>query len=149
MEDGDDEYKIQCSAEEAIQLNSFLYKNIFLSAIKLSKNNKKPEYILLDSYTNENEQLKFKSFFNEMEHDDKLEKYDLLHDKFYQLIIDEDIASIKKFITIFNKSSDRGIMRTILITLKPVIKKDTFTELKPFYERLSDSLRAGSLNQKI
>ncbi|MVM39484.1 hypothetical protein GO730_20970 [Spirosoma sp. HMF3257] len=144
------EYKIDCTVQEAIAINSLLYENIYLSALKTTRSEYKPTYQLIDYYLDINEQKFIAEFYQNIVSNDKLEKFDLLHEKIYDLILEDRLNDLKKMIKIFdNEFTERGIIRTILMSLKPVIKKDDFLGIKPLYQSLSDTLRVRSLNHTI
>lgn len=150
IEDLNDVYKVKCSKEEAIGLNKFLYQSIFLSTVKSSKNDCDISYKLLDFYNDLEEQIEFKNFVCTIVNNDRLEKYDILHDKIYEFISENKIDDLNKLIKVFsNDCTDRGVLRTILMSLKPIIKNESFTQLKPSYDNISDLLRIGSLNNQI
>ncbi|WP_337045437.1 hypothetical protein [Emticicia sp. 17c] len=150
IEDGENEYKIECSQEEARELKDFLYRPIFLSTIKVTKSNYPPEYKLIDYYNSQEEQNKYEDFVQKIVENDTLEKYDLLHDKIYEFIDEDKINDISKLIKVFNNNcTDRGVLRTILISLKPIIHNETYKQLNSSYQSLSELLRAGSSKKKI
>lgn len=150
IDNGTEEYTIGCSEDEVVQMNEYFYKQVSLSVIKSTKPERKPQYKLLDYYSSIEEQEEFKQFYNSIIKNKELEKLDIIHNKLQELIADVNISAIEHIIKLFNNSyTERGIIRTILLTLKPFISSKSLESLVPVYEDLSGVLRKGSLNNKI
>lgn len=149
LEGEEGEYKVECSQQQAIDINSRLYSEIYLSVIKKWKIGQKATYHLLDNYLTEDLFLSYKNFFETVENDESLNRYDIVYKRIVEIIESEkNIREVLKIMRLYNYSqSDRGILRTILMTLKPVLPKNE--ELTIMYKALADILRAGSLNKAI
>lgn len=150
IDNGAEEYTIGCSEDEVVRMNEYFYKQVSLSVIKSSKPEGKPRYKLIDYYSSIKEQEELKQFYNSIIKDRELGKFDIIHNKLQELIADVNINAIKHIINLFNNSyTERGIIRTILLTLKPFMNSKALANLVPVYEDLSSVLRKGSLNNKI
>ena len=79
---------------------------------------------------------------------DGLEKFDLVYYKLTDTIEndDEKYSDLVSLLTEYEDVTDRGILRTILITLKPFKDND---EISPLFNKLADRLRSGSTNGVI
>ncbi|MGM9476504.1 hypothetical protein ACS5PU_08735 [Pedobacter sp. GSP4] len=150
IEANNEEFTIGCSREEILEINQFMYSVIHISAIKTTKFNQRPSYTLIDYYLSSKEQLSIENFYKSIVKDDSLSKYDSIYDKLQTLLEYRDIKAIKYLINIFNNPfTERGILRTVLMTLKPYIKTKELKGLMRSYESLSATLRAESLNNRI
>jgi hypothetical protein len=84
-------------------------------------------------------------FYKELNDDKSLEKHDRLYDKLKQLWIDGQNDDILELMGLFNhKEVNRGLLRTMLITLKPIRKIDD--RIDQMFTNLADILRSGSKN---
>lgn len=148
LECEDGEYKVECSQKQAIEVNDRLYSEIYLSVLKRWKIGQKATYHLLDNYLAQDLFLIYKNFFEAVENDESLNKYDIVYDKIIEIIESgRNIREVLKVMRLYNYSqSNRGILRTILMTLKPYSKNE---DLSKMYNSLAQILRAGSSNNAI
>jgi len=66
-----------------------------------------------------------KEFFKEINDDKTLEKHDKLHFKLKQLYCDDKNEEVLELMNLFNtKDIDRGLLRTLLVFIKPVKQED-------------------------
>lgn len=140
-------YTIDCS-EKAVKKVRLLNET-FVSVIRKYKENKPLEYELLDIYPKKEKYIEYKKFYESIQKNESLEKYDLLHDKIVSIIEDKNKSNgeLLKIMRLFNYTgSDRGSIRTILIALKRVPKDDKLNEM---YNSLAEILRAGNTNKTI
>lgn len=145
-----EEYKVECTQEQAIEINQRLYSNIYLSVLKKWRLNQKPTYQLIDSYLSEDKFINYKTFYNDIKNNPTLDRFDLVYNRIVEIIESDEInnGEILKIMRLYNNpNSDRGIIRTILMTLKPVISKNT--NLSVMYNSLAKILRAGNPKNKI
>jgi len=145
-----EDYTIECTKDQAIDLNRRLYNDIYLVVVKKMKIGQKPKFILLDSYLTEMQFFSYRSFYETVRQNKTLEKYDIVYDRIVQIIDNDTIdnGEILKIMRLYNHTeSDRGVIRTILMTLKPVLKKNE--KLTEMYKSLANVLRAGSSNNSI
>ncbi|TCC97487.1 hypothetical protein EZ449_21960 [Pedobacter frigidisoli] len=150
IEQFDEEFKIECSKDKVIQINQFIYNTVYISAIKSTKVNQRPTYTLIDYYHNQKEQSECEKFHKLILKTHGLEKFDIVHDKLIELLENDNIQFISYLMNIFNNiHTERGIIRTILMTIKPFIKTQKLAMLNIGYESLSTTLRKESLNNRI
>ncbi|MBO6184155.1 MAG: hypothetical protein J6O88_05590 [Chryseobacterium sp.] len=146
----DKDATIECTRSQAKQLNERLYSSIFLSVTKKTINNNAFEYTLIDSYLKEDIFLKYKKLHESIMQCQTFEKYDILHYFIKNIILsdDEDNQEIIKIIRLYDHLYvDRGILRTILMALKPIIKNNE--GLVPYYDRIAATFRNGSKSKMI
>lgn len=144
------EYKIECEKPDAKKLNDRLYSKIYLSVIKISKTEQDIEYRYIDSYLRADNYLFYKSLHEQLITEDSIEKYDLIYNYIVNTINDDNTPNeeIIKLIRLYdNKFSEKGIIRTILMTLKPIINREV--GLFPYYESLVKTFRSRSNTGKI
>ncbi len=143
IEKNNQEHKIECSKTQAKKLNELLYANVFLSVIKKESRTSKPSYLLLDSYLNEKTSNVFKDLTTSILEAKPTVKYDIVHDYIVNAIEREhNMGNILKLMRLFAfKQADRGIIRTILMTLKPIINQNQ--DLRDDYILLSKILNGG------
>jgi len=143
IEKNNQELKIGCSKLQAKKLNELLYANVFLSVIKKESQFSKPSYLLLDSYLDENTSNIFKDLINSILKAAPTLRYDIVHDYIVNAIEREsNISNILKLMKLFIfKQADRGIIRTILMTLKPILNQNE--DLRNDYILLSKILNGG------
>lgn len=150
LESFGEEYKVECTQQQAIELNRRLYSEVYLAVLKRNKKDQKPVYSLLDSYLNPHIYFEFKELYLSAENEKSLVRYDIVHNWIVKAIEAEDSKSgnILKLLRLYNYSqSDRGMLRTILMTLKPVSTLNG--SLLVMYKSLADILRSGSTNNRI
>jgi hypothetical protein len=145
---GKEEFKLDCTKEQAGEIR--LYNKIFVSAVKKWKDEGKPLYTFIDNYLTQEKFTHYKEFYNKIDSDSTLSKYDVVHNEIVRILNDDTInnGEILKLMRLYNfEFSDRGIIRTILMTLKPVFSDNK--KLHNIYNELADTLRAGSKNNII
>ncbi len=122
---------IQCNFEEAIKVNSFLYKEIKVSAWA-SSTPKGMEYKFCDLYAGESEKYfsEFSCFFKELMKKEGTEPFHFISEKLEKLYDEKDYAGARKFIRIFlNKHSLPTYLRTILVISKSFKNDDYFYDI--------------------
>ncbi|WP_185212452.1 hypothetical protein [Elizabethkingia meningoseptica] len=82
--------------------------------------------------------------------DKLLDAFDLLFEKVFNIVNNDkvyynDLIELMK--SYDNDHSDRGTLRTLLMSIKPTLKDNE--ELKYYYNKLADRLREGSNSKKI
>lgn len=80
-----------------------------------------------------------------------LKKYDDLYNYILEIIKGADFEKEIKLISIIenNKTADKGIIRTILWTLKPIILLPEFSKVYPYYLELIAVLRGQSKSGRV
>ncbi|KAB1231588.1 hypothetical protein [Chryseobacterium viscerum] len=144
------EYKVECSKIEAKKLNDRLYSNVYLSVCKIIRSDADTEYRLIDSYLREGSFNYYKQLHEYLLMNNSIEKYDVIYNHIVDIFKDEQSPNeeIIKIIRLYNNDySEKGILRTILMTLKPIIKKEV--GLLPHYEKLAETFRLRSKTRKI
>jgi len=71
-----------------------------------------------------------------------LERFDDIHNQLVELISDNRISEVIELMESVSSSGDRGMIRTVLMALKPVIS--AHPELAEMYGELSETLRSGN-----
>ncbi len=115
------------------------------------KNNRGQVLYTLDTNTNEKDNFSqyydYEDFFEDIENLDTLNKHDIIHERLIKIFKKDDMNALNKIMSKYNhKNSDRGILRTILMTLKPI---KTNVVIHKMYNNLSDILREGNTNGVI
>lgn len=82
--------------------------------------------------------------------DKLLDAFDMLFEKVFNIVNNDkvyynDLIELMK--SYDNDSTDRGTFRTLLMSIKPIIKNNE--ELKHYYNKLANRLRDGSNSNKI
>lgn len=79
-----------------------------------------------------------------------LKQYDDMFNFFTGLIVKRNVEFINYCLEVeLKRYSNRGVIRTILIALKPIIHEEFFKDIVPNYEKLADKLREGSQSGRI
>jgi len=143
----DVDIKVECTQGQAIRLNKLLYSEIRLCALKKSKPGKHPSYLLLDSYASEESFRIFKDIHDSV-NNETLERFDVIYNRVIEAIERPKVkGEIVKLLRLFKYPQvDRGIVRTILIALKPIRTQETVVET---YKELAGILRNGSTHKVI
>jgi hypothetical protein len=133
VENVNGEYKIECSQEQAKDLNKRLYDNVSLCVLKKQKANNKDIYELVDSYLKPEQFEAYKGF-----------------DKIIGILENEEhpYGELLKLMRLFNYAQcDRGLLRTVLMAVKPIKNNDEKVLL--MYNAMAVILRAGSTHKVI
>lgn len=150
IEGNGEEYKVECSRSQAIEINRRLYSEVFLSVLKKWKKEEDFEYELIDSYLTEDKFTFFKNLHSQFDNIEGLERYDFLHDKVVEIAENDSIDNLEliKLMRLYNnRNSDRGVLRTLLMSIKPLLR--TNEGLKYYFNEMSERLRKGSVNNII
>jgi hypothetical protein len=75
-----------------------------------------------------------------------LSKYDDVYDRLLLMIEDDEFNKINQHLELLKTETDRGILRTALMVLKPFRNEE---EIKDNYNQVADILRSGSTHGKI
>jgi len=150
VETADAEYTIDSTREESKIVREFLYENVYLVAAKRYHDGEKPHYKFVDYYLSPEKFRQYKDFYQQINSDQTLAKYDKIYDTIMEIINGSgSINEVLKVMRLFNFSfTDRGIIRTILMALKPIDKTDN-QKLKDLYDSLAKKLRETSTNNMI
>ncbi|AZB29184.1 hypothetical protein [Chryseobacterium balustinum] len=144
------EYKVECERPEAKKLNDRLYSKTFISVRKIIKTESDFEYRYIDSYLREESYHFYRNLHEQLTIGESIEKYDLIYNHIVEIINNENIPNeeIIKIIRLYdNHFSEKGILRTIIMSLKPIIERET--GLLPYYENLVKTFRLRSNTGKI
>ncbi|HFI4796499.1 TPA: hypothetical protein ACGQK4_002218 [Elizabethkingia anophelis] len=82
--------------------------------------------------------------------DKLLDAFDLLFENVFNIVNNDKVYYndlIELIKSYDNDQSDRGTLRTLLMSIKPILKDNE--ELKYYYNKLADRLREGSNSKKI
>jgi hypothetical protein len=150
IEYNNQEYKIECSQEEAKKINERLYETVFLCVLKKQKAGQRDVFHFIDSYLKVETYNELKSLYETLNDNDSLERFDLLHNKIVEIIenIEHPYGELLKLMRLFsNPQCDRGLLRTVLMALKPI--KDNNEKVSQMYTTLAEILRAGNKHKVI
>lgn len=134
-------FTIQCTKEEAIKVNPFLYKTFHISAWAKSKN-EKMEYEFCDIYAGNAEKYyhDFKTFFKDLAGKTGTEPFHMISGMLEKLYNQKDFNGAKKFIRIFlNQYSTPNYLRTILLISKGLKNNHDLSEILIDVENLLES----------
>jgi len=144
------EYKIECTKPEAKKLNERLYSKVYLSVIKICKTEQDIEYKYIDSYLREDNYMFYKSLHEHLTSNEAIEKYDMIYNYVVDTVNSDETSNeelIKLMRLYNNKFTDKGIVRTILMSIKPLIPLEI--GLKPHYDSLVETFKSRSQTNKI
>ena len=148
VETEDEEFTIDCMREQASIVR--VYNKVYVAVVKKWKVGVKPHYKCLDNYLTKEKFSHYQSFYNKILNDKSLAKYDTIHNEIVRIIKDGNLSNGEalKIMRLYNyETADRGIIRTILITLKPVLNDNK--DLSDMYQSLAKILREGSIHKTI
>lgn len=150
IETGNEEIVIVTTREEAKIVRNFLFDNVYVVAVKRYHVGEKAHYKYIDSYITPELYKYYKDFYSKIHSDETLKKYDIIYDTIVEILNSErSIGEVLKIMRLFNFNfCDRGIIRTILMALKPIDKSNN-QKLREMYESLSQKLRETSTNNII
>jgi hypothetical protein len=140
---GEDEYKVECTQEQATTLNKRLYSKVYLSVLKLTSAHL-VRYRFIDSYLKEESYMAYKAFYESIMATKELRRYDIIHDKIVHTVETNDraLGELLKLMRLFDhEQCERGVLRTVLIGIKPI--RQRHKAVKEAYNRLAGILRKG------
>jgi len=145
--DGKD-IRVECSQQQAKRLNKLLYSDVRLCVLRKWKVEDEPTYSLMDSYVTEETYLLFKNFYQDFQNEKSLDRFDIIYKRIIEAVEKPRIkAEVIKLMRLFDHpQADRGVLRTILIALKPLRNDEPIAFM---YSGLSEVLRAGSTHNII
>ena len=139
IEDKQIPYVISCSENEAIKINSFLYKEVKISAWGKVNSKGKIEYSFCDIY-NVNERdffNEFKSFFQEINDSSGTEPMKKIHYKLKNFYSNGEFKESRKFIKLFcNEYADINQLMTILIISKSFKNREELSDILTKIEKI-------------
>ncbi|MGC6532078.1 MAG: hypothetical protein ACON34_03660 [Flavobacteriales bacterium] len=147
IECGEDTFKVECTKDQAKRLNRLLYDTVFISAKRRSKEGKKDVFYFIDQYLSEAKFCEYRDLYHNLDESDDLERFDQIHERIIEIVNNENESNgeILKIMRLYNNLfSDRGILRTILMTTKPL--RNSVDGLDELYSELSETLRKGNTN---
>jgi hypothetical protein len=150
LETIDNDYKIECNEIQAKILNNFLFDKVYVSVLKIIKNNQKPTYQLIDIYLKKELFNEYSDLYKSIWEDKSLKRFDIIYNKITQTFNSTAISNgnISKIMRLFNHPhADRGMLRTVLMALKPIKNHEDLD--MDLYHRLAKILRSGSKNKFI
>jgi len=75
-----------------------------------------------------------------------LSKYDDVYDRLLLMIEDDEFNKINQHLELLKTETNRGILRTVLMVLKPFRNEE---KIKDNYNQIAELLRSGSTNNGI
>lgn len=135
---------ILCSKDQARKFSKRLYTNVFVSAVRQWKSPKDATMRLLDIYQDEEQFKRFEELYTNYTHTDSSERFDNLRKDLIENLTKYGVASprILRIMRLYNHElSDRGIIRTILLVLKPLRHEEA---VKDLYHDLALVLKNGN-----
>ncbi len=133
-------YTVKCTKDQAKKFGA-VYENTYVSILRKYKPDTKLQYDLIDVYLTKDKFYEYKNLYESIEKDKSLYRFDIIHDKIENILIDDNISNgeLLKLMRLFdNSNSDKGIIRTILMALKRVEKTNTISDM---YNNLASLLR--------
>lgn len=135
IENNQFQYVVDCSEENAKKINRFLYEDVYLSILKHSCIGQKDALSLIDIYSAQ-EYDEYKSFFEKVENNKELVRFDIVYNRILEIIKNEEtnynlLKTIKLYL---NSQAEIGIIRTILLLIKPLKNDDN--EINEVYQQL-------------
>lgn len=120
IDDNGVEKIIQCPNEITAQkVNTFLYKEVLISAWKKDVVDNKSKYYYCDIYINESDFLEFEEFVTKNNTLSESQEFVAMHDKFKSALEKSDFAKVRKLMRLYNHSlADIGNMKTVLVITK-------------------------------
>lgn len=141
----DSEVTVECKKEDAIKLNSKLYNIIYLSVLKNEKEGDKPKYIYIDSYASEATFNQYQAFYYDVIENKTIERFDIVYNELMKIVCERNLNELRKIIRLFNHTdADSGIIRAILMTIKPIVR--TNENLQSAYSDLLLRLKLSTQN---
>jgi hypothetical protein len=131
---------IHCDEKTALRVNTFLYKDVMISAWCKEAKGSRPHYTFCDIYINDADFTEFKEFIESSNKLTASEEFISIHDKFNSYVEKKDFGKIKKLFRLYNStSSDSGNLKALLVITKsfknhPEIK-EVRTEIKDLLEK--------------
>ncbi|QKG55595.1 hypothetical protein GKZ68_02450 [Hymenobacter sp. BRD128] len=135
------EFAINCSINQAIKINKLLYQQVYVCALKKWKFEGQETYELIDTYLLPGVFRKYKNFYQSIKEDDSLERFDIIHDNVVSIIEKRglDVPDIFRLMRLYNHpQSDKGIVQTILMALKPLRRHERVSGI---YQELAALLK--------
>jgi hypothetical protein len=135
-----EEKVIHCDEKIALRVNSFLYKDVLISAWCKAAKGSKPHYTFCDIYIHEKDFSEFDEFITNNNKLTASEEFISIHDKFNSFLEKNDFPKIKKLFRLYNHvSTDAGNLKALLVITKafkdhPEIK-EVRTEIKDLLEK--------------
>ncbi|WP_454060173.1 hypothetical protein [Elizabethkingia ursingii] len=145
---GEEEFKINCSRQRAQNIN--VYSKVYLSILKRWRKEDNVEYELIDNYLSEEKYNFYNAIHEEYKLCDSLNKFDFIHNKVVEIVNNDNLDNneLIKLMRLYNNQySDRGTLRTLLMSIKPILHDNE--GLKYYYNKVADRLRDGSSSKKI
>lgn len=137
--DNEVEYKVDTDRDKAYEFSNFLYKEVYISALKTTTFKSTPEetYELIDKYLSNETFNKFIDLYKSVSIEDLSEKYDRIYKLLYNNYIEDKLGENVKFLKLFNnKSTNRGFLRFLLLSSKNYLNiNDSFDKM--YYSILS------------
>jgi hypothetical protein len=138
-------YTIGCDENEAIKVNKFLYKQVYLSAWRKKKSGENPTYTFCDFYVDNNVFDDFKQFIDE---NSKLKEVDALvslHNKLKGFLDSRDFGNMRKFLRLYkHESLDVSTLKTILVITKSFKEEEKISDLRKSIKDILES-KIGTL----
>lgn len=145
INNGVDSYTIACEESEAIEVNKFLYKQIFLSAWCRKRPNENPTYTYCDFYIDNKVFDEFRKFMEENQKQNEVDALISLHNKLKTYLDSKDFGNMRKFLRLYNHESlDVSTLKTILVITKSFKEEEKIKELRQSIKDILES-KIGTL----
>jgi hypothetical protein len=142
---GNFDYTVQCTKEQAQEVNK-LYQDVYLAVHKRWQEGKNPKYVYIDHYTSQGSFIELKELYASVKSDEGLEKFERVREWLLQVLErgPEHIGDVLKIMRLYQfEFSNRGVIRTILSTLKPF--RSVNEQVSVLYFQMADTLEKGRL----
>lgn len=139
------DFTVQCTKEQAQEVNK-LYQDVYLAVHKRWQDGKNPQFVYIDHYTSQNSFIKYKELYSVVKADNGLDKFDLVREELLETLEDrqEHVRRLLKLMRLYQFDfSNRGVIRTILSTIKPFRNVDN--QVSELYNHMAETLERGRL----
>jgi hypothetical protein len=147
----DDTLVIGCTRA---QVRRYLpYDVVRVSILKRYKEGRKAEYHLIDFYTTQSAYEDFSFMYKQVKNDPSLKRYDAIRDFIVLRYNENNYVHIAKLMKLYSHvHADMGLVNTILMALKPVLRppdpnrldKDKMASVRKLFTRLLENFRASN-----
>ncbi|MDM8177760.1 hypothetical protein QT327_25990 [Olivibacter sp. 47] len=138
--------KISCSESDATRVNSFLYKDVFISAWKVTKPGYPVIYKFCDHYKDENRFEHFDKFINASIKSSHLDYLRRINEEAKMYLKSNELLVMRSFLKLFaDESTDNSILKTLLIITKSFAEKENISDIRENIKSILEKKRGSKL----
>lgn len=131
--DNEIEYKVDTDREQAYKFSEFLYKEVYISALKTTiyKSSLEESYELIDKYLSNETFKSYQEIYSLIQNSNISTKCDIIYEYLENNFKNDQIGNNIKFLRLFNnKHTNKGLLRFLLLSSKNYLKiNDSFDEV--------------------